>query len=300
MINISNQSLTLKLDSPDATLDLVGGKGSSLARLARANLPVPPGFHITTQAYRRFIDENHLADPILAIAGQAQSESPLTLDNASSQIQSLLLQGTIPADIIDLIGKSYRELSVDERSVAVRSSATAEDLPEMSFAGQQETYLNVRGADKVLEAVKRCWASLWTTRAMSYRQRNNIPSEDVALAVVVQQLVAAEVAGILFTANPLTGARDQMIINAAWGLGEAIVGGQVAPDTFIVNQQTHTLESQEIADKEVMTARVIEGTHEEPVPVEKRKQATLSTAQVIELSQLAMQIEQLYKQPMDV
>ncbi len=299
-INITNETLILRLDSPEATLELVGGKGASLARLAADGLPVPPGFHITTHAYRRFMDENHLTDTILSAARQAKTDDPATLDNASAPIQSLITQGAIPNNIATLIQKWYAELGADDPPVAVRSSATAEDLPEMSFAGQQETYLNVRGSDNVLDAVKRCWASLWTARAIGYRAKNNIPPEDVALAVVVQQLVPADVAGILFTANPMTGERDKILINAAWGLGEAIVGGHVTPDTFILNKQTGALESQEIADKEMMTVRSPEGTREELVPSDKRKQAALTESQATELTRLGMQIEQLYERPMDI
>ncbi len=293
-------SLILKLDSPDATLERVGGKGASLARLAAAGLPVPPGFHLTTQAYRRFVDENGIADAVLSAASQARPDDPATLDRVSAQIQALMGQGAIPADIADLIRHGYAGLGADDPPVAVRSSATAEDLPEMSFAGQQETILNVHGAEAVLEAVKRCWASLWTARAIGYRARQGIRSEDVSLAVVVQQLVPADVAGILFTANPMTGARDQMMINAAWGLGEAIVGGHVTPDSLIVNKQTGAIESQEVADKEVMTARLSQGTREEPVPADQRKQAALGPKQAAELMRLGMQIEQLYGQPMDI
>jgi rifampicin phosphotransferase len=170
----------------------------------------------------------------------------------------------------------------------------------MSFAGQQETYLNVQGADQLLAAVKRCWASLWTARAIGYRTRQGVPSEKVAIAVVVQELVEADAAGILFTANPMTGARDQVLINAGWGLGEAIVGGLVTPDTFIVNKQTGAIESQEIADKVMMTARTPEGTREEPVPREKRRQAVLTDSEVVELSHLGMRIHQLYGQPVDI
>ena len=298
--HVSNETLILKLESLDATLKLVGGKGASLARMAAAGLPTPPGFHITTQVYRRFINQNHLAEKILAVARQARGDDPATLETTSAQIQSIILQGVISDDLATGIRGAYNELGSDDPPVAVRSSATAEDLPEMSFAGQQETYLNLHGADRVLEAVKRCWASFWTARAIGYRIRNNIPSEDIALAVVVQQLVPAEVAGILFTANPVTGARDQLVINAAWGLGEAIVGGHVTPDTFVVDKQTGALESQEIADKEVMTVQSPEGTREEPVPAEKRKQAALSESQAIELSKLGRQIETLYGQPMDI
>ncbi len=295
-----DESLILELDSPVATLERVGGKGASLARLAAAGLPVPPGFHITTLAYYRFVSENQLAESILTAAAQAKADDPATLDTASAQIQSLIAQGTIPDDIAALIRREYAALGGDDPPVAVRSSATAEDLPEMSFAGQQDTYLNVRGGDGVLEAVKRCWASLWTARALGYRARHGIRPEDVALAVVVQQLVPADVAGVLFTANPMTGSRDQVMINAAWGLGEAIVGGHVTPDTLTVDKPTGVIGSQEIADKDVMTVRSAGGTREEPVPADRRKQPALQPPQAAELTRLGVQIEQLYGMPMDV
>ena len=297
-----DEALVLELDSPQATLELVGGKGASLARLARAGLPVPPGFHITTLAYRRFVRENDLAQAIVSTAARAAPEDPTTLDSLSAQIGSQITRSTVPADIAASIRRWYGELEGDgdEPAVAVRSSATAEDLPEMSFAGQQDTYLNVRGSDHVLEAVKRCWASLWTARALGYRARQGIRPEDVALAVVVQQLVPAEAAGILFTANPLTGDRDEMMINAAWGLGEAIVGGNVTPDTMIVKTRTGALTSQALADKDVMTVRLAEGTRDEPVPAEKRRQPALQPQQAAELARLGAQIEQLYGRPMDI
>jgi pyruvate,water dikinase len=300
MTSTQASPLILKLDSPDATLELVGGKGASLARMAAAGLPVPPGFQITTHAYRRFVRENGLAEAILSAAAQASADDPATLERASAQIQSLFAHSTIPEDVAALILQSYGELVKDDPPVAVRSSATAEDLPEMSFAGQMETYLNVRGGANVLDAVKRCWGSLWTARALAYRAQHGIRPEDLSIAVVVQQLVPADVAGVFFTANPVTGARDQMMINAAWGLGEAIVGGQVTPDTIIVAKPTGAIESQDIATKEVMTVRVSGGTREEPVPAEKRTRATLPPAQAAELARLGMQIEQLYGQPMDI
>jgi pyruvate,water dikinase len=291
--------LILRLDSPQATLEQVGGKGASLARLVAAGLPVPPGFHITTHAYRRYVDENHLGDGILSAAAEARADDPTTLDRASAQIQSLIAQGTMPGDIAELIRQWYGELGANA-PVAVRSSATAEDLPGMSFAGQLETYLNVRGGDEVIAAVKRCWGSLWTGRAIGYRERQGIRPEDASIAVVVQQLVSAEVAGVVFTANPVTGARDELMINAAWGLGEAIVSGRVTPDTIIINKQTGAVASQEIASKEVMTVRWDEGTREEPVPVAKRQQAALEPAQAAELARLGVKIEQLYGQAMDI
>jgi pyruvate,water dikinase len=295
-----DEPLILALDSPGASLETVGGKGASLARLATAGLPVPPGFHITTRAYRRFMSETDLTEAIVSAAARATAEDPATLEAVSAQIRSLIDQGTIPDDIAASIRRWYGELDAGDAAVAVRSSATAEDLPEMSFAGQHDTYLNVRGGEHVLDAVKCCWASLWTARALGYRARQGIRPEEVALAVVVQQLVPADVAGILFTANPLTGERSEIMINAAWGLGEAIVGGHVTPDVLIVNKQTGRVESQELADKKVMTVRLAEGTREEPVPVDQQKQPALQLSQAAELARLGARIEELYGRPMDV
>src|SRR5438046_5498004 len=226
--------LVLALDDVSATLEEVGGKGASLARMAAAGLPVPPGFHITTAAYRRFVTENGLQEQILAaVSGTTAvtADHPAALEETSRQIGRLFAKSVMTDAIAGAIRQAYAELGGGELPVAVRSSATAEDLPEMSFAGQQETYLNMHGEAMVLGASKRCWASLWTARAIGYRAHHNIVQEDVSLAVVVQELVPADAAGILFTANPLTRARDQVLINAAWSLGEAIVGGQVTPDT---------------------------------------------------------------------
>jgi len=302
MSNEQGIPLVLALDDASATLEQVGGKGASLARLAAAGLTVPPGFHITTAAYRRFVTENGLQEKILAaVSGvSAAANQPASLEEASSQIGRLFANSVMPDDIAEAIRQAYAELGGDDLPVAVRSSATAEDLPEMSFAGQQETYLNMHGAAMVLEAVKRCWASLWTARAIGYRARYGIAPQDVSLAVVVQELVSADASGILFTANPLTGARDQVMMNAAWGLGEAIVGGQVTPDTVVVDRASGAITEQEISEKDVMTVRTREGTHEEPVPAERRTRAVLSPAQAAELARIGVQIEDLYGQPMDI
>jgi pyruvate,water dikinase len=289
----------LGLDSPEATVESVGGKGASLARLSAAGLPVPPGFHITTGAYCRFVDENHLGKAIVAAAAQARAADPASFDRASKQIQSLIAQGTMPADLAEAIRRSYGDLGADI-AVAVRSSATAEDMPTLSFAGQMETYLNVRGGDGVIDAVKRCWASLWTGRAIGYRRRQAIRPEGVAIAVVVQQLVPAAAAGVVFTANPVTGARNELVINASWGLGEAIVSGRVTPDTIVVDKQTGRIVSQEVACKETMTVRLDEGTREEPVPAARRRRAVLDPEQAAELARLGVKIEELYGRPMDI
>jgi pyruvate,water dikinase len=292
--------LVIALDDATVTLELVGGKGASLARLAAAGLPVPAGFHVTTAAYQRFVAEHGLQQQIVAAASAVVVDEPATLDQAARQIEGLFAQADLPADICEAIQQAYARLGDGDLAVAVRSSATAEDLPEMSFAGQQESYLNLRGAANVLQAMKRCWASLWTARAIGYRARHGIAPGDVSLAVVVQELVPADAAGILFTANPLTGARDQLLINAAWGLGEAIVGGLVTPDTVIVDKASAALVEQQISRKDVMTVRTATGTREQPVPDDLRDRAVLNPAHVVQLAQLGRRIEQLYGQPMDI
>ncbi|MEW5869616.1 MAG: PEP/pyruvate-binding domain-containing protein [Chloroflexota bacterium] len=308
----------IDLGDSQATLELVGGKGASLARLLAAGLPVPGGFNLTTHAYREFVQANELMPVILEALQGIDPARPSTLEQASEAIGQAFTRAPIPADLANAIVQAYASLPGQNPAVAVRSSATAEDLPEASFAGQQETYLNVSGAGAVLDAVRRCWASLWTGRAISYRARTKLPvspkqevsqgiqPDQVALAVVVQLLVPAEAAGILFTANPVNGRRDQAMISAAWGLGEAVVGGLVTPDNLVVDKTSGEVLQRDTADKQVMTVRVNGGTHEEPVPDALRQVPVLSDAAAAELARLGVQIEQLYQMtaglpvPMDI
>ena len=292
--------LVLALDDVSATLERVGGKGSSLARLAAAGLPVPPGFHITTAAYRLFVARYRLQEQILAAVSTASPDQPVTCDAAAQTIATLFAEHPMPDEVVSAIRQAYTRLGGGDLPVAVRSSATAEDLPDLSFAGQQETYLNMHGEAQILDAVKRCWASLWTARAINYRIRNHIAAASVSLAVVVQELVPADAAGIMFTANPVTGRHDQIMINAAWGLGEAIVGGLVTPDTVVVDKNSGAIVTYEINEKDVMTMRTPTGTHEEPVPADQCRQAALNPAQVAELARIGVRIEELYGQPMDI
>lgn len=290
----------LSLADPRATLDQVGGKGASLARLVAAGLPVPDGFHITTEAYNRFVDENNLQARIQAAIEQADLGHPATLEAASTAIREMFARALIPPDVAGAIAQTYAGLAGQDPAVAVRSSATAEDLPEASFAGQQETYLNVQGVSDVLEAVKRCWASLWTARAIGYRARQSFELSGLSLAVVVQTLVPAEAAGILFTANPVTGRRDQAMISAAWGLGEAVVGGLVTPDMLVLDKASGAIQEQQIADKQQMTVRSDSGTQEQPVPIELRRAPVLDDKTAAELVGLGVQIEKIYGVPMDI
>ncbi|QYN39517.1 pyruvate, phosphate dikinase [Pseudonocardia sp. DSM 110487] len=288
MTTSTQNTYVLTLDAARADLATVGGKGASLATLQRAGLPVPPGFHVTTAAYRRFVAHYGLQDGIVAAAGSGDADA----------IAALFAAHEVPDELASPIREAYTALG--EPAVAVRSSATAEDLPGASFAGQQDTFLDIRGADAVVDAVRRCWASLWTARAIEYRRREGIDPADVALAVVVQELVDADAAGVLFTADPVTGATDRMVVNATWGLGESLVGGQVTPDELVLDAATGAVRERRTGDKEVMTVRTPDGPAERPVPAERRRAPVLDDARAAELAALGRRIAAHYGRPMDV
>ncbi len=290
----------LNLADPRATLAVAGGKGASLARLSQAGLPVPDGFHVTTAAYLDFVSGNHLQERILAALVGVDPAHYDTLAAAATTIRGLFQQAAIPAAIAEDISRAYASLGNGDLLVAVRSSATAEDLPGLSFAGQQETYLNVHGIEAVLESVKSCWSSLWTERAIGYRAQHGIPPDDISLAVVVQQLVRAEASGVMFTANPASGRRDQVMITAAWGLGESIVGGLVTPDTVTVDKACGRVIERQTARKEVETVLLESGTGEQSLPADRRELPVLSDAQAADLTGLGSHIEALYGMPMDI
>ncbi|MFN8677056.1 MAG: PEP/pyruvate-binding domain-containing protein [Thermomicrobiales bacterium] len=230
----TEEALILPLAAPNATLERVGGKGAALANLAVAGFPVPPGFQITTAAYREFVAANGLQPTIAAGMRDLLPDDPTSVQHVSTVIRDAFLAGVIPEPIAAEIARAYAALG--EPAVAVRSSATAEDLPDLSFAGQQETLLDVQGDAALRDAVRRCWASLWTGRAIGYRRQMNVPADDVAMAIVVQQMVPAEMAGVLFTANPTTGDRGEMVIEATPGLGEALVSGEVTPESYLIDR----------------------------------------------------------------
>ena len=282
------------LDTKDDALEVVGGKGRSLAKLANAGFEVPGGFQVTTSAYRSFIAENDLQTKIVELAKPAVVEGRMSFEQASINIQQLFADNELAAVIVAEVTDAYNALD-GEPPVAVRSSANAEDLPGLSFAGQQETYLNVRGADEVVAAVKNCWASLWTAQAISYRHQNGIDQDSVAMAVVAQIMVASEVSGILFTANPATGERSEIIINASFGLGEAVVSGQVTPDTYIVDRETLKPKETIIGPKaQKIISDGEQGTKMEDVAESERDQSSLSEEMLEELAGTALNIEQLY------
>jgi rifampicin phosphotransferase len=290
---MTEKKYVLTLADPRATqLAIAGGKGASLARLAAAGLPVPGGFVIATAAYQRFVADNDLEPTLLAALEPADASQPATLEAASRAIGELFSRARMPQAVAEAVRQAYAALGGGDLPVAVRSSATAEDLAGMSFAGQQETYLNVRGEEELLEGVRRCWASLWTDRAIGYRLKMGIDQRSVSMAVVIQILVPSEVSGVLFTANPTTGERNELVVNASYGLGEAVVSGRVTPDSLVVDKASLVVKEATLGTKEVAVLPSAEqGTVTEAVPEDRRGELALSEQGLRELGELAVRVE---------
>ena len=277
---------------------IVGDKAVNLSKLIEAGLPVPPGFLVLTPAYERFVTENGLQTEIERLALPVDPSRPASADQAANAIRELFERGHLPEEIRIAIDSAYQQLGAPP--VAVRSSATAEDLPGASFAGLQETFLNITGTDNLLSTLLHCWASLWTARALIYRTRQHITSQSVRMAVIVQQMVEATSAGVLFTCNPVTGVQNEMVINASWGLGEAIVSGRVNPDMIVLDRESGQVKRSEIAEKLRVTVPTRGGVVEQDVPAGLRRQAVLSDANIMRLFQLGLAIEQLFHAPQDI
>jgi pyruvate,water dikinase len=278
---------------------LAGGKGANLGELTRLGLEVPPGFVITTSAYDFLLQTNRIQNQIRFLLASVAVESSYSLAEVSQQIRELFQQLTIPKAIHDDILKAHYQL--DGVPVAVRSSATAEDLPEAAFAGQQETFLNVVGEHALIEAVRGCWMSLWSERAILYRARQHGEQANVKLAVVVQQMISADVAGVMFTANPITGDRNELTIDANPGLGESVVSGSVMPDHFVLNKRTRQIKEKQLGRKEFsIRARPEGGTEQINSTRELSKSFALPTHAVTRLAQLGAEIEHHYGAPQDI
>ena len=293
---------TTPIKTTQNDLDLVGGKGRSLARMSCADFDVPGGFLVTTDAYKKFIADSDLKSKIIELAKPELRDGYPNFELSSKEINKIIQNAKIDANITDQIKVAYQQLDQANLSVAVRSSANAEDLPDFSFAGQQETFLNVSGEDEVVSAVKKCWSSLWTAQAISYRHQNGIDQSSVAMGVVVQVMIPSEVSGILFTANPTNGERSEMIVNSSFGLGEAVVGGQVTPDTFIVDRTTLTSKETILGPKEHQI--VYDG--DQGIKIEKVSESnqgisSLSDSMLTELCNAALKVEALYEgKPQDI
>ena len=276
----------------------VGGKGANLGEMIAAGLPVPGGFIVLTDSYRRFVNAAGIDEKIKGLLEEIDERNLKSMETVSDKINDFFANADIPADIIEAIEQAYAEIG--EPEVAVRSSATAEDLPGTSFAGQYSTFLNVKGKEELLRTVKECWASLWNYRALSYRVKQGIANDGLAHGVVVQEMINAEKSGILFTANPVNGRRDQMLLNSSWGLGEAIVGGEVTPDQWVLDKKEAKIVEETVNNKEVMTIRKDKGIEFVAVPLEKRTEITLNRQEVDSLLNFGNKVEEYFGSPQDI
>lgn len=281
---------------------LVGGKGANLGEMAKVQFPIPPGFIVTTLSYKRFLEVNNFNKRIEEILEQVDPNSPKLLQGVSEQIDKLFKKGTVPKEIAHEIIKSYRKLGglFKKALVAVRSSATAEDLPSASFAGQQATFLNVQGEAYLIESIKDCWASLFTPRAIFYRAQHKIPHKKVLIAVIVQEMVQSEISGVAFTVDPVTGDKNALVIEAIWGLGELIVQGSVMPDRYRLRKDNLTLLSVEVAGQEVELVRVGSLTKQKRIPKSRQNRRKLTDSKIKELAQILDKIHNHYYFPQDI
>ena len=291
-------------------IPVVGGKGANLGELTSKGVKVPPGFCVTAGAYSDFIAKTNLQAKIMDILEGLDTEDSIELELRSSDIRKLIIQAETPKDIEQDIIDSYKEfagqVNVVDPEVAIRSSATAEDLPDASFAGQQDTYLHISGEKEVITHIKRCWASLWTGRAIYYRQDQGFKHEEVALSVVVQYMVNSKVAGVMFTANPINSNPDEILINASWGLGESVVSGMVTPDDFVLSKSPLAIRERYVADKNLMVIKntadvgTIEISVEDGLGAEFVSKQCLTDLEIIDLAQNGLAIQKLYGSPQDI
>jgi len=298
----SNQLIVLFREIDKRDIPLVGGKGANLGEMVKAGFPVPDGYAVTVQAYDLFLDENGIRDEINEILGEVDVHDGEALMRASKRIERRIMKARMPDEVKREVVKSYKRLSgrMKKALVAVRSSATAEDLPGASFAGQQATLLNVKGDANLLQAVKECWASLFTARAIFYRNENKIAHKKVKISVIVQKMIQSEVSGVMFSIDPVTNDKDRIIIEAVWGLGELIVQGSVVPDTYTVQKDTWAILAKEISDQAVQLTRKGQKTSEIEVSKKKRGQQKLSNEEIVELAKIANKLQEHYYFPQDV
>jgi pyruvate,water dikinase len=285
-----------KLSKSD--VGLAGGKGASLGEMTKAGIPVPPGFVILSNSFERFVEENELAAEIDATLDSVNHEKIHTVENASEKIGALILAAEMPKDIATEIKSAFQKLGA--KYVAVRSSATAEDSLSAAWAGQLESYLNTT-EKKLLGNVKRCWASLFTPRAIFYRFEKGLHKQKISVAVIIQKMVESEVSGIAFSVHPVTQNRNQLIIEASYGLGEAIVSGQVTPDSYVVEKQPKRIIEQTVSAKTRGLYRSSKNGNEwKGISKLKAEKQALSNKQILELSELILRIEKHYGFPCDI
>ncbi len=295
-------------DVRNVDVSIVGGKNASLGEMINSGLPVPPGFAVTAFSYERFIQEKKIAEQIYSIITETVTNpnDPKQYDTASKKIRELIEKTPMPKDIEVAIREAYRKLNkrleLKDTFVAVRSSATAEDLPDASFAGQQETYLNVKGENDLIDKVVKCWSSLFTPRAIFYRNEKGFPHEKVFISVGVQKMVNSRCAGVMFTINPVSGDRDEIVIEGNFGLGETVVSGAVNPDDFVIDKNTMQIKDRRISRKTIKFIRDSKTgkTVHLDIPEDEQKTVCISDKELMTLAELAKRIEKHYAKPMDI
>lgn len=285
---------------------IAGGKGANLGELTQAKIPVPPGFVVLATAYFEFLDANHLRPEIKRLLSSCDVSDPKQLHTASVEVQKLLSAAPLPSELTSEIFSAYKSLCAKDNllarpiAVAVRSSATAEDLPDASFAGQQESYLNILGDANVLKQVKACWLSLFGERSIFYREQKKYDHFKVGIAVPVQKMIQSEVSGVMFTTDPISQDRDRIVIEAIYGLGDYIVQGVVTPDHFEVSRTSEKIIARNISTQTVMEVRQAEGVKELKVPAHLQSKQKISDKRVLELAEIGKKIHRHYLFPEDV
>jgi pyruvate,water dikinase len=292
---------------PELTLEdrpTVGGKSASLGELTRAGVAVPPGFVVTTLAFEKFLRDSDPHGKIRSEVAALDVSDTAQAAAASGRIRERVREMPVPDVIADQILSNYRSMSQNGASipVAVRSSATCEDSDTASFAGLQDTYLWVVGEEQLLNQVRACWASLYNSESITYRQRLDLPEDQISMAVVVQQMVDADCAGVMFTRSPTTGDKSVIVIEASWGLGSSLVSGEVTPDRFVVNKVTGEINTRDISEKAVEHVPDLSGAGvcERPVEEERRNTPCLTDESIGQLWQIARNVEKHYGSPQDI
>ena len=287
-------------------MPLIGGKNASLGEMTHAGIQVPPGFAVTTKAYAEFVAQANIDAQISQMLANLDPDDTEAVDKASWNIRQMMGSSEIPASIEDAIHAAYDELcmacGVPDLPVAVRSSATAEDLPNASFAGQQDTSLWVRSAGIVMIRTVICWSSLFTPRAIAYRNKMGFPHNRVLISVGVQKMANARSAGVMFTLNPANGDRSKIVIEGNWGLGESVVSGEVTPDNFLVDKVTFDILQRKISPKlmEYIPDRKYGRVMAQNIPAERQTSPCLNDEEVIALAKLGKSIERYYGTPQDI
>ena len=280
----------------------VGGKGGSLGELARAGIAVPPGFVVKTAAFERFVEAAEKEAPVRALIESVDPDNLAAVTALSQQLRARIEAAPLPQDLAGAIERAYGKLNEPQQAaVAVRSSATTEDAADASFAGLQDTYLWVQSLEQTLDKVRSCWGSLYSVESITYRRRHQFAERDVAMAVVIQTMVDARTAGVMFTRSPLTGDRSVMAIEGSWGLGSAVVGGEVTPDRWVIGKITGEISVREISDKQIRHVPLSAGGIQSvAVDASQRQIPCMSDAELEALRIVGRKVERHYGRPQDI